>query len=102
MIDVPTTIGATVAYVKAQRQTRKHTCHWPGCEAQVPPAMWGCRPHWYALPKVLRDRIWRTYRPGQEVTLAPSRAYVEVARDVQTWIENRLSSQRAEAGLLPK
>jgi len=75
------------AYVLGQRQTRKHECHWPGCAAQVPPAMWGCTKHWFALPKDLRDRVWRAYRPGQEKDQRPSREYVEVARAVQDWIE---------------
>ena len=73
-------------YVKSQKQTRAHHCHWPGCTAQVPPAMWGCRRHWYALPKHLRDRIWATFRPGQEITMTPSDAYLQAARDVQEWI----------------
>lgn len=79
-------IGAKVAYVKSQRQTRDHHCHWPGCEQQVPPAMWGCRQHWGRLPKYLRDKIWESYRPGQERTMTPSKAYVEAAREVQNWI----------------
>ena len=74
------------AYVVRQKQTRKHHCHWTGCEKQVPPAMWGCKPHWFALPKHLRDRIWRAYKPGQEVNGTPSREYVAVAREVQAWI----------------
>jgi hypothetical protein len=78
-----------VRYVLSQGQTRKHHCHWPGCERQVPPAMWGCREHWYRLPKSLRDRIWRAYRPGQEKDQTPSREYVQVARDVQDWIERQ-------------
>jgi hypothetical protein len=76
------------AYVVKQRQTRKHHCHWPGCEKQCPPAMWGCKPHWFALPKHLRDAIWRAYRPGQEVNGTPSREYVAVAREVQQWIQD--------------
>jgi hypothetical protein len=76
-----------VRYVKSQGQTRKHHCHWPGCPKQVPPAMWGCYPHWMRLPKSLRDRIWATFRPGQEVSQTPSREYVEVAREVQAWIK---------------
>jgi hypothetical protein len=84
----PMTIPPKAAYVVRQRQTRKHECHWPGCTMQVPPAMWGCRPHWFALPKALRDKVWRSYRPGQEVDGRPSREYVEAAREVQTWIEN--------------
>ena len=48
--------------------------------------MWGCREHWFRLPKRLRDRIWATYRPGQEVDKRPSAAYLTVAKDVQKWI----------------
>jgi hypothetical protein len=68
------------------RAMSKHTCHWPGCAKAVPPAMWGCKPHWYALPKALRDRILATYRPGQEITKTPSVAYVQAAQDAQAWI----------------
>lgn len=64
----------------------EHTCHWPGCSTAVPPRMWGCQPHWYRLPKALRDRIWQTYRPGQEISKTPSCDYVAAAREVQEWI----------------
>lgn len=74
------------AYVKSQGQTRPHHCHWPDCQAHVPPAMWGCKKHWFMLPKELRDRVWAAYEPGQEITGRPSRAYVAVAREVQEWI----------------
>jgi len=73
-------------YVRAQGQTRDHHCHWPGCTKQVPPAMWGCKPHWFALPATLRAKVWAAYRPGQEVNGTPSAAYLEVAREVQAWI----------------
>jgi hypothetical protein len=76
-------------YVRRQKQTREHSCHWPGCSQQVPPAMWGCRSHWFMLPKNLRDKIWRTYRPGQEVTMTPSEEYLDAAREVQLWIRER-------------
>lgn len=65
----------------------KHTCHWPGCPAACPPSMWGCRAHWFALPKPLRDRIWATYVPGQEITKTPSDAYLDAAHAVQAWIK---------------
>lgn len=74
-------------YVKRQRQDRRHTCHWPGCETQVPPAMWGCKPHWFKLPKRLRDAIWDEYVPGQEQRMDPSDEYLDVAIEVQAWIE---------------
>jgi hypothetical protein len=31
------------------------------------------------VPKPLKDRVWATYRPGQEVTKDPSREYVAAA-----------------------
>lgn len=73
-------------HVRAARQTRRHGCHWPGCEKQVPPAMWGCRTHWFRLPPELRRRIWASYRAGQEVTMSPSPAYIKAARAVREWI----------------
>jgi hypothetical protein len=77
---------AKAAYVRSQGQTRGHHCHWPGCTAQVPPAMWGCKGHWFRLPTILRLRIWATYAPGQEVSGTPSGAYLEAAKQVQAWI----------------
>lgn len=64
----------------------KHICHWDGCEKECPSAMWGCKLHWFTLPKFLRDEVWRTYRPGQEIDKCPSDEYVLVARLVQLWI----------------
>lgn len=66
-----------------------HTCHWPGCDRRVPPARWGCRRHWFALPLTLRNRIWATYVPGQEITKTPSAAYIVAAKDAQRWIAER-------------
>lgn len=62
-----------------------HHCHWPGCEKAVPPKMWGCREHWYRLPKHLRDRIWAAYVPGQEIRKDPSDEYIQVAKEVRDW-----------------
>jgi hypothetical protein len=74
-------------YVRTAPGDGRHTCHWPGCTRKVPPAMWGCRPHWYALPSALRRQVWEAYQPGQEITKTPSRQYLAVARKVQAWIE---------------
>jgi hypothetical protein len=77
---------AKADYVRAQPQTRNHHCHWPGCTKQVPPAMWGCKAHWFALPAALRAKVWRAYQPGQEVAGTPSADYLRVAAEVQAWI----------------
>lgn len=38
------------------------------------------------LPKALRDKVWATFRPGQEEAKDPSQGYIAVAREVQEWI----------------
>jgi hypothetical protein len=57
-----------------------HHCHATGCTARVPPSMFTCKPHWFALPKPMRDAIWATYRPGQEDDKQPSQAYCVAAK----------------------
>lgn len=96
---IPETAAAVraekVRHVVAAKQSRNHRCHWPDCNKQVPPAMWGCKSHWFAIPKHLRDRIWKSYRPGQEEDLRPSEEYLEAARAVQLWIaEQKLAGKR--------
>lgn len=56
-----------------------HTCHAYACNANVPPRMFMCKPHWFSLPKALRDDLWETYRPGQERDLSPSHDYCVIA-----------------------
>lgn len=77
-------------YVRQQSQqgtaVPAHTCHWPGCGKAVPPAMWGCKLHWFKLPSRIRVRIWQTYKPGQEVSKTPSLEYIEAAKEAQQWI----------------
>lgn len=63
-----------------------HHCHWPGCGKRTPAAVWGCVKHWKMLPREIQRRIWNSFRPGQEETKTPSRAYVEAAREAQEWI----------------
>lgn len=85
-----TAIGAKVQHVLRAPDDGRHTCHWPGCGKLVAPAKWGCQPHWYRLPHALRREIWRTYRPGQEVTKTPSRDYIAAALRIQRWIDENV------------
>lgn len=43
------TVGQKAEYVRdeARKGAGGHHCHWPGCDKPVPPAMWGCKRHWY-------------------------------------------------------
>jgi hypothetical protein len=67
----------------------QHFCHWPGCRRVVQPSKWGCSTHWFTLPKTLRDKLWKAYRRGQEITKTPSPEYVQVAKEIQAWIKER-------------
>ena len=58
-----------------------HRCHATGCEAPVPPVMWGCRKHWFMVPRPIRMRILEAYRPGQCDDWKPSKEYLEAAKD---------------------
>jgi hypothetical protein len=42
--------------------------------------MWGCKPHWFALPQNIRDAIWREYEQGQEISKRASWRYMAVQR----------------------
>lgn len=55
-----------------------HECHAHGCNVEVPPKLFMCKPHWYSLRKKIRDAIWDEYRPGQETDKNPSERYMAV------------------------
>ena len=77
-------------YVRSHGQTRQHSCHWPGCGKQVPIAMWVCRQHWFMLPKYLRERIWETYMPEQEISMDLSEEYLAAAQAVKEWVAQHM------------
>lgn len=79
-------IASKAAHVQSAGQTRDHKCHWPDCDQNVPPAMWGCKRHWFALPLEIRNGIWRTYGPGQEIDLRPSNSYMTATQRAYQWI----------------
>lgn len=92
-------LAEKTAHVKAAKQTRDHCCHWPGCTKRVKPAFWGCFEHWHMLPKRIRNKIWNTYRPGQEEDGDPSREYILAAEDAQEWILKHHPQTTAQGAL---
>jgi hypothetical protein len=56
-----------------------HHCHAERCAEKVKPELFMCRRHWFMVPRMLRDRIWDTYRKGQCGDKNPSREYCEAA-----------------------
>lgn len=57
-----------------------HKCHATACPVPIPPEMFMCPRHWFALPKPMRDAIWKTYRVGQCDDMNPSEAYCQSAK----------------------
>lgn len=66
-----------------------HHCHATDCETPVPPVMFMCKKHWYMVPKLMRDRIWATYRPGQCDDWKPSAAYCDAAKAAVTAVAEK-------------
>ena len=73
-------------FLPEERPISRHTCHATGCQEFVPREMWGCRKHWFMLPKIMRNQIWRYYQSGQEQTGEPSKLYLLAARDAVIWV----------------
>jgi hypothetical protein len=41
------------------------SCPVPGCGELIDLSRLMCRPHWYLVPKELRDWVWATWRSGE-------------------------------------
>jgi hypothetical protein len=53
-----------------------HACPYPGCEQRVTRNMLACKPHWFKLPRPVRDEVWRSWRALQrESTLETRREH---------------------------
>ena len=65
-----------------------HKCHHPHCSTEVPPRLFACKKHWFALPKKFRDDLWATYRKGQEVDKRPSGDYLRAVSVAIHWWMN--------------
>ncbi len=70
----------------------EHTCHARGCLAPVPPRMFMCRPHWFALTNPLKAAVLSAYQPGQERldgTAFPTQRYLDATRAARDWLSQR-------------
>lgn len=63
-----------------------HTCHATGCPERVPPEMFMCKRHWFALPRFMRNKIWKAYRKGQCDDWQISHEYANAAREAVEYI----------------
>jgi hypothetical protein len=70
-----------------------HTCHAEGCLKEIPPRLLMCGHHWAMVPRPLRNEVWATYRPGQEIDKRPSPEYLQAA---DAAIQAVATAQRAQ------
>lgn len=70
-----------------------HHCHITGCTTATPPEMFACRRHWFMVPRDIRRRIWKHYRPGQCDDWQPSADYCRAARDAVIAVAQKEGNQ---------
>ena len=72
-----------------------HHCAALDCAAKIPRKMLMCKPHWYALPKPMRDAIWSNYQEGQENEGGPrlSASYVDNVRAAVAYLSEKDGKQ---------
>lgn len=56
-------------------------CPAPACCSPVTAGKFLCRPHWFALPKPLRDEVWRTWKAYRSARSSEAMAAYRAARD---------------------
>ena len=54
-----------------------HACHNPNCGRALPAHLVSHSSAWFALPKAMRDAVWRHYRAGQEDDKRPTMEYLD-------------------------
>jgi len=59
-----------------------------------------CAQHWFMLPQSIRDEVWKTYRPGQEIDKRPSAAYMAALAKARAYIEE-LETAQIVSGKIP-
>ena len=69
----------------ARKKRPMRTCDAPGCDVPVRRGILMCRPHWFQVPKPLRDAIGQTWASGQ----------------IRAWSANCLEARRVLASNPP-
>ncbi|MEI6417478.1 MAG: hypothetical protein WCO82_00275 [Sphingomonadales bacterium] len=69
-------------------------CAAPGCDQQAKPGQLMCRPHWFQVPKPIRDAIWSTWKArdmvayGQNVMSAKFAVSQRAAADADAQVQS--------------
>jgi len=71
-----------------------HDCPATGCTRRVGRGMLLCRPHWFMVPKALRDAVWDAYAGGLG---AGSPAHLEAVSAAVEAVNAKLREKAATA-----
>jgi len=61
----------------------------------IPTKKWGCRAHWWRLPKVFRDQIIAAYAKAGDVRADPSEEYMKAEDAAREWAISQIRAGRA-------
>ena len=65
-----------------------HQCPADGCAQAVTPSVLMCRPHWYLVPKPLRNAVWAAWAEGAG---AGTLAHYEAIRAATAAVNRKLA-----------
>ena len=91
--------GGMPARRRRRRRPKPEPCRWPGCERSATQASWGCRFHFFRLPPLLRDGLWRADRDERAANGRLGQAWAAAAAAAEAWIVELL---RKQAGPRPR
>lgn len=79
----------------------RHHCHAKNCPLPCAPERLTCSRHWFMCSKLLRDRVWATYRPGQCDDKNPSPAWHDAANAAiaDIWSKELAAIEKMEKSL---
>lgn len=68
----------------------RHRCTALGCQKTRSADQVFCKPHWFKLPRLVRDEIWAAYRTGDRI------ASLTIIRDAVTWLQENDDKAKEE------
>ena len=74
----------------------RHTCHAQGCNRAIAARFLMCGRHWAMVPSGLKDKVWQTYRPGQEIDKQPSQEYLAVMKQAIAAVAHKETQQKEQ------
>src|ERR1700761_3153447 len=75
-----------------QVEPAQHQCPVGGCQQDVRASRLMCRPHWYQVPKPVRDIVWASWRSGEAARSVEHAAAIRAAIAAVDEVERLVAS----------